>query len=191
MGEVRLIEEKCEKINGKVYNMSPAGSFFHSTVNENIKYLLSKELSRNLCRVYSENVNYKFDANSSDFVIPDVMIICDRNRSGRLYYTGIPKFIAETISKSTERRDKGIKKSIYEKAGVREYWIVNPYSLSITVYWLKDGKYVENGFYALPEYEEEKKDLKDSDVKCEIFLRDFPGVTLRMEDIFEGWEDFR
>lgn len=187
----RLVEEKYEKVNGNIYNMYSAGSIFHSTVNENIRYLLSKELPRNLCSVYCGNINYRYDADKDDFVIPDVMIICDREKSGELYYMGTPGFIAETVSKSSEHRDKTIKKSIYEKSGVREYWIVNPYSLSVTVYWLEDGEYVENGLYALPEYEDEKKELKDSGIQCEIPLRDFPDVTLHVKDIFEGWEDLR
>ena len=49
--------------------------------------------------------------------------------------------VVEIISKSTKNRDYTIKKDTYEKFGVKEYWIVDPYMKSISVYLLRDGKY--------------------------------------------------
>lgn len=41
-------------------------------------------------------------------------------------YTGVPRFIVETLSPATALNDKTIKKDIYQNAGVSEYWIVSP-----------------------------------------------------------------
>ncbi len=57
-------------------------------------------------------------------------------------YSGVPKFIVETLSPSTARRDRSEKKEIYEKAGVEEYWIVEPQGKSVEIYYSEDGKYI-------------------------------------------------
>jgi len=49
------------------------------------------------------------------------MIICDCKHLKGGSYTGVPKFIVETLSPATALRDKTIKKEIYQTAGVMEY----------------------------------------------------------------------
>ncbi len=51
---------------------------------------------------------------------------------------GVPDLIVEIISKGTKNRDMKVKKAIYERFGVKEYWIVNPFDRSIDVYALND-----------------------------------------------------
>lgn len=73
----------------------------------------------------SPSPGYHPDVND-DYLCPDIMVICDRKHLKGGSYSGVPKFIAETLSPSTAKRDRAEKKSIYEKAGVEEYWIVSP-----------------------------------------------------------------
>ncbi|WP_267896194.1 Uma2 family endonuclease [Geobacillus thermoleovorans] len=58
-------------------------------------------------------------------VLPDLSIICDRTklRQGRCY--GAPDLVVEVLSPSTARNDRLLKRHYYEKAGVREYWLVD------------------------------------------------------------------
>lgn len=97
------------------------------------------------------------------------------------FYSGVPKFIVETLSPSTAHRDKTEKKDIYEKAGVEDYWIVSPQGF-IEIYYLKDGKYVLEHSYML----QEDKEDEHYNAEVEISLRAFPHIKMTLGDIFEG-----
>ena len=104
--------QKQEKINGEIYNMSPSPDYQHGIVNNNINTIIKKGLKGSLCLVFMENLDYKYQPEHSDnYVIPDVMIICDRKRLKGGSYTGVPNFIVETLSPSTAMRDLTIKKT--------------------------------------------------------------------------------
>ena len=62
-----------------------------------------------------------------------VFVQADGDRDDR-YVHGAPEFVAEIISKSSRKTDTIIKLNKYMKAGVREYWIVDPYNEAVTVY---------------------------------------------------------
>lgn len=104
-----------------------------------------------------ENLDFTYcPEENDDYVCPDIMIVCDREHLKGSFYSGVPKFIVETLSPSTAQKDKTEKKDIYEKAGVEEYWIVSPQGF-IEIYYLKDGKYVLEqsflrGYSDLPKY---------------------------------------
>ena len=66
-------------------------------------------------------------------VVPDVAVICDRSKLSEKRCSGTPDLIVEIVS--TNRKDDYIKKlKYYEKAGVKEYWIVDPKYKIVTVY---------------------------------------------------------
>ena len=109
------------------------------------------------------------------------MITCDRKRLKGSFYSGVPKFIAETLSPSTAKRDKTVKKDAYEKAGVEEYWIVSQKG-DLDIYYLKDGKYELEHSYILQNDPEEE----DYNAKAEIRLRAFPHIKMTLEEIFEN-----
>lgn len=71
-------------------------------------------------------------------VQPDVLFIAKERqpRPGDKYFTGAPDLVIEVISPSSVRTDRHIKLSAYERAGVREYWVVDPRSSFIEVYTL-------------------------------------------------------
>lgn len=95
--------------------------------------------------------------------------------------SGVPKFIAETLSPSAAKRDKTEKKDIYERAGVEEYWIVSPQGF-VEIYYLKEGKYILEQYYMLQD------DVDDADYNAEeeICLRAFPHIKMTLGEIFEG-----
>ena len=73
-------------------------------------------------------------------LIPDVLIVCDREKykdGGTII--GAPDFVAEVMSPSTRRYDQGHKFNKYWKAGVREYWIVDPENEELWVYQFEKG----------------------------------------------------
>jgi Uma2 family endonuclease len=71
-------------------------------------------------------------------LIPDVAIICDREKytKDEAIIIGAPDFVAEVLSPSTERYDRTIKFDKYWAAGVREYWLINIEKKEVWVYKL-------------------------------------------------------
>ena len=106
-GNVGLAEEeerKEEKIDGVIYDMSPSANYIHGMVNSNIHTKVKAGLRDSLCLSFMENLDFKYQPEESDnYVIPDVMVICDRKRLRGGSYSGVPKFIVETLSPSTAR----------------------------------------------------------------------------------------
>ena len=79
-----------------------------------------------------------------DHLIPDINIVCDPLKVKESCIEGAPDFVAEILSPSTRKRDMTVKKAIYEKYGVKEYWIISPKDEAIEVYRLN-----EHGAYYL------------------------------------------
>jgi hypothetical protein len=74
-------------------------------------------------------------------VQPDILVVCDPAKLIEEGVRGAPDFIVEILSPATALKDQSEKKELYEKKGVREYWIVNPNTLETFVYLLRDGSY--------------------------------------------------
>lgn len=173
-----------EKMNGIIYDMSPAPGYRHGIINGNIYEIVKRGLKDSLCLVFMENLDFKYQPDiNDDYLCPDIMIVCDRKQlKGGAYY-GVPKFIAETLSNSTAKRDRTEKKDIYEKSGVEEYWIVSPQG-SVEIYYLENGRYVLQKNYLLQADKEEE----DYNAEQEITLKTFPHIKMILGDIFEGIE---
>ena len=101
---------------------------------------------------------------------------------------GVPDMVAEIFSKSTMKRDLGIKKDVYERNGVREYWIIDPWSENIQVYLLRDGKYFLDDVYQNYSDDELSKltDEERAEVKMEVPVAVLDGFTVKIRNIF-GW----
>ncbi|MEW5989005.1 MAG: Uma2 family endonuclease [Chloroflexota bacterium] len=74
-------------------------------------------------------------------VQPDILFIPTERvpRSNAQFFTGAPDLIVEVLSPSSVRLDQVIKFGAYERAGVREYWIANPKTRTVTVFMLPAG----------------------------------------------------
>lgn len=72
---------------------------------------------------------------------PDLMVVCDQNKVDRHGVHGAPDLVIEIISASSRRLDRLTKLNLYQGAGVREYWIVDPVSRTVSVYVRKNGAY--------------------------------------------------
>lgn len=182
MGLAELERKRDEKINGVIYDMSPSPGYGHFVVDGNLYTIIKSGLKGSVCRVSMENLDFKYHPDvNDDYVCPDIMVICDRKLLRGGAYSGVPKFIAETLSHSTAKRDRTEKKDIYEQAGVGEYWIVSPQG-SVEIYYLQDGKYVLEQNYLLQGDKED--DEYNADI--EICLREFPHIKMTLGEIFEG-----
>ena len=182
MGMAEFERKKDEKINGVIYDMSPSPGYQHGIINNNINTIIKAGLKNSLCLVFMENLDFKYHPEiNDDYLCPDIMVICDRKHLKGGAYSGVPKFIVETLSHSTAKRDKTEKKDIYEEVGVEEYWIVSPQG-SVEIYYLENGKYILEQNYML----QDNKEDDDYNAETEIALRVFPHIKMTLGDIFEG-----
>lgn len=68
------------------------------------------------------------------WVEPDISVICDKTKITEKGCKGAPDWVVEVVSPSTQSRDYLKKLWLYQNAGVREYWIVNPIMKNVQVY---------------------------------------------------------
>ena len=82
------------------------------------------------------------DSSDKTVVQPDILVVCDEEKlADNKACRGAPDFVIEICSDSSEGRDLIDKKKLYEKAGVKEYWVVT--EKKTYQYILKDNKYEE------------------------------------------------
>ncbi len=135
-------DKRYELINGRLYEM-PAPGFEHQDV---LTLLLIKMRGYTDEKDLGKVLPAPFDVILSDTVVvqPDIVFISKKNlknvERGRLF--GTPDLVVEIVSPSSYYRDRYEKFGLYEKHGVKEYWIVLPREKVIEVWCLKDGKYV-------------------------------------------------
>lgn len=72
-------------------------------------------------------------------VEPDISIVCDPSKLDKHGCKGAPDMVVEILSPSTQRHDRLVKLGLYQRAGVREYWIVNPEDQTVQVMLLDDS----------------------------------------------------
>lgn len=173
---------KTEKINGIIYNMSPSGSFAHGRINGNIYGYFFNQLKRSVCTVTLENCDLYLS--EDEYMIPDVMLICDRKQIKKNGYHGVPRFIAETLSPATALKDRTVKKEKYAAIGVDEYWIIEPLGRSIEIYYLEDGAYKLVASYILEDDETDE----DYNAETVLTLKAMPNVSIQLQEIFENIE---
>jgi len=74
-------------------------------------------------------------------VQPDVLIVSDLQKLDARGMRGAPDWIAEVLSPSTARHDQAVKLPAYERAGVREVWLIHPVDCTLAIYRLEAGRY--------------------------------------------------
>ena len=180
-----LYDEPWEElIDGKVVAMSPRPILSHHAISFNLSRIFGNYLMGKPCRPFGDGVDlYLTD---KDHFIPDFMIVCDKNKMKRTHVEGAPDFVVEVLSPSTARRDKGYKKRVYERCGVREYWIVDPMARSIEQYVLENGEFVlRDVYYYYPAYAlEDMTDEEKAQVVTEFRCTLFDDLSIRLEDVF-------
>lgn len=103
-------------------------------------------------------------------------------------FHGVPDMVVEIFSRSTMKRDMTIKKDIYERNGVKEYWLINPWSESIEVYLLRNDKYfLDNVYQNYKDNDlENMTDAERAEVQMEVPVAVLDGFTVKIRNIF-GW----
>ena len=136
---------RAEIINGEVFMMSYPDTA-HQVISREIFGLLYNFLKGKTCQVFSAPFGVRLfpKKNLSDdtFVLPDIVVVCDKAKLDKRGCNGAPDLIIEILSPSTASHDRIAKFRLYQKAGVREYWIVDGEGRSVHVHILKNGHYI-------------------------------------------------
>ncbi|MCL2663152.1 MAG: Uma2 family endonuclease [Oscillospiraceae bacterium] len=93
------------------------------------------------CKVFTAPGVHLFKKEATVF-IPDIIVVCDKSKLDIRNVDGAPDLVIEILSPSTTRMDRKLKFDKYQKAGVKEYWIIDPERNLLEVNLLVDGKYI-------------------------------------------------
>ena len=138
--------ERVELIKGFIKKMSPAPNRVHQTISTNLSGMFYNAFRGEPCAAFHAPLDVRLPIISkkkdTTVVQPDICIICDASKLDEQGCNGAPDLIVEILSPSNTRHDTDTKFNLYEEAGVKEYWIVQPQQKSILIYVLQDGKYI-------------------------------------------------
>ncbi len=130
-----------EIIHGEHF-VNPSPSTQHQHVSKRLQYQLYTKIElAGLGLLYNAHIDVQLS--EFDIVQPDIVIILNENVR-KITPTKIkvaPHLVVEILSPSTSGNDRTIKKDLYERSGVNEYWIVDPYVQQVEQWILRDGKY--------------------------------------------------
>lgn len=138
---------RYELIDGGAYLMAPAPTLDHQDVAGEIYRQLSNALLGKPCRAFIAPVDVRLpkareaDDEIDTVVQPDVLVVCDPTKLDRRGVRGAPDLVVEVLLPSTSSHDQLLKRRVYERAGVREYWLVHPADRIVSIYRLVDGEY--------------------------------------------------
>ncbi|MEZ6135590.1 MAG: Uma2 family endonuclease [Pirellulaceae bacterium] len=130
-----------EIIDGDHY-MNPAPSTYHQTVSKRLQYFLYSEIELNN-RGLVFNAPVDLQLGPHDIVQPDLVVVLKESSAKVMpsKIIGPPDLVVEILSPSTEANDTTLKRQLYERTGVAEYWIFDPQAQSVVQFVLADGVY--------------------------------------------------
>lgn len=145
--------QRYELYDGEAYALASPGDG-HQRASRELLRQFANFLFQKTCEVFSAPFDVRLfeaqdeDAENVDTVVqPDILVVCDRSKVDRRGVHGAPDLAVEILSDSSRHNDWTIKRKLYERAGVREYWIVDTDGRFAAVHTLKDGKYGAPIFY--------------------------------------------
>ncbi len=130
---------RAEWVDGEVIIMAPANSD-HIDLNDWLTSVMRSFVEHHdLGRIFSTELLVRF-AKQRRRRMPDLLFVAKSRLEiiKTAHIEGAPDMIVEIVSPDSESRDWRIKYHEYERAGVREYWIIDPMSKGIEAYALDE-----------------------------------------------------
>lgn len=172
------LDQALELLRGKVRLMS-APNRLHQKLSWRMTVLFDHHFKGHPCeayaapfdvRLYNRKKSLKADRDIYTVVQPDLCVVCDLEKLDDRGCLGAPDLVVEILSPGNAAKEMRDKKNIYEEAGVREYWIVNPTHETITRFNLE-----EEGVYGRPLIF-----VNDDLMPSEIF----PDLLVQLSEVF-------
>ena len=145
-------QERIELVDGYPVMMAPPARI-HQRACMALAGQLYHYLKGKKCEVYPAPFAVRLFEREGDYpedvytmVEPDISVVCDCSKLDAAGCKGAPDLVMEILSPSTMRHDRFTKFNLYQRAGVREYWIVDPVSKSVQIFVLENGHYAAKDF---------------------------------------------
>ena len=146
-----------ELYNGFIHSMLvPVNMYARISIELNtlIRTYIKKK-SKGECQLLHASFDVRLPKNNEtaddqiyDVVHPDICVICDLSKLDDKGCIGAPDLMVEVLSPSSIKHDYKTKFDLYEKFGVREYWIVDPQGKTVHTFLLQaNGKYNKGTIY--------------------------------------------
>jgi Uma2 family endonuclease len=124
--------------------MSPSPKDLHQEILGELAFQLTSHVrNQNLGKVRFAPYDVYLDMKNA--FQPDLIFISNENlykiQENGLH--GAPDLVIEVLSPGTAKYDKGKKKTVYERCGVKEYWVVDPAAKAVSGYTLQQERFVE------------------------------------------------
>jgi Uma2 family endonuclease len=162
-------DKRYELMDGELY-MAPAPGTSHQTAVRNLGTLLWNYVRQNrLGQVHF--APYDVILSDEDVVQPDVLFVSQERRSiiSERGCEGPPDLVVEVLSPSTAQRDRELKRKVYARYGVREYWLVDPETQTVEVLALDAEDLTPQGAYSAAD---------------RVASQVLPGLTLPVGQVF-------
>ena len=167
--------ERIELIDGVPVFMAPP-TRAHQEILGALYLQIGIYLRDKKCRVYPAPFAVRLFEQAGDqpgnvdtLVEPDISVVCDPDKLDDIGCKGAPDFVIEILSPSTQRHDRLTKFNLYQQAGVREYWIVDPLSKVVQVFLLEGGTFRAAEVYT-------------AEATAEVSV--LPGCLISLPDVF-------
>ena len=137
--------EHIEIIYGEAFMMA-APTTAHQIISGEIFRQLANYLEGKKCmvipapfnvRLFEQNIDKPKDVDT--VVKPDISVVCDDSKLDKCGCKGAPDMVIEVLSPSSLQHDRLVKLRLYQQAGVREYWIVDPENKAVQVFLQDNG----------------------------------------------------
>ncbi len=158
-----------EIIEGEEY-MTPAPEVPHQRVSRKLERVLDEHVTKHsLGEIFHAPIDVVLS--DEDVVQPDIIFISTARSASitRKNIRGAPDLVVEILSPSTAAVDRGPKRALYERAGVTEYWLVDPDVRTVEVRELGSPRRVR---------------IYKDDQSFESAV--LPGLVVRLAEIFSG-----
>ncbi len=130
-------DQRYELLDGELI-MPPAPSLSHQRIDAKLGWRLAQFVEeRDLGEVFSAPCDVVLS--NTDVVQPDLLFVSKalvHLLLGGANVLGAPDLVVEILSPSTAGLDRTLKRALYARHGVREYWLVDPDARTVTVLWL-------------------------------------------------------
>ncbi|SHM81739.1 Endonuclease, Uma2 family (restriction endonuclease fold) [Caldanaerovirga acetigignens] len=168
---------RWQLIDGIAYDMNPSPSVQHQRVLRKLLVRFDLFLEGKRCEVFSATFDVRLpegdeeDEEVKTVVQPDILVVCDKSKLDKRGCKGAPDLIVEIVSNSSASMDYIKKLNLYERHGVKEYWIVNPENKTAMIYKQNEIK----------EYEAPEIYAKENVMESKVL----EGFTVNLKEIFE------
>jgi Uma2 family endonuclease len=162
---------RAEIIDGELYMMADP-STTHEIIKRELYIPLCNFLRGKPCQAFDAPFGVrpfaKRDNSDNTHVEPDITVICDESKISERGCYGAPDLIIEILSPSTARVDLMVKFDLYQRIGVREYWIVDPERRLVHVHHLTNGAYTTTTY----------------DETGAVAVHVLPGCVINLNEVF-------